>query len=346
MSSRRNSASSLLTPRHSRRNSQSNAYDQDQQSSDDGYDYNRVEEAPEAEATVKAQAPVSAGQQSILPDLSSTLKDGDPGAAFEEIRPDIYQRSFAGRYAQVPDQEKAVVNGTATDHRESQARIETDLSTASRDSSKARHIALTWTLARRDTKFILQLNLATPQTKSKDEVLPKRVLWQHTEQRLLGIKKLEDEIVNCQSRGLPESEVGLTKRLLERVRNTAEKSFVGGKFLVPKALRYDNQDISRYTVDKTCIFFCFPYFSVANISYGTYATRGEPDHPPRTLLQSKYRLHQTIDRDDQQCIRMLSGKEVELSIAKHAGDEVAIPKKGTRNLIYVPQLWGVVVGLG
>ena len=343
LSSRRNSASSLLAPQKSHHDTQNSVLEQDQQSSDDGYDYNRVDEAPEAEATVKALGQIYPDQQNDLPNISTTLKEGDSSAAFEETRPDIYQRRFAGRYAQVPDEEKANLNGAAADRQESQPRHETDLSTASRDSAKARHIALSWSSARRD---VLQLNLAAPQTKSRDEVLPKRVLWQHTEQRLLGIKNLEDEIIKCQSRGLSESEVGLTKRLLERVRNTAEKSFVGGKFLVSKALRYDNQDVSRYTVDKTCIFFSFPYFCVANTLYGAYPAKGEPEHPPRTLLQSRYRLHQTIDRDDKQSIRMLSGKEVTSSIAIHAGDHVAIPDQGTQHLVYVSQLWGVVIGLG
>ena len=63
MSSRRNLASSLLTPQPSRRNSQSNALDQDQRNSDDGYDYNSVNEAPEAEPTkmkVQGEAPANA----------------------------------------------------------------------------------------------------------------------------------------------------------------------------------------------------------------------------------------------------------------------------------------------
>ena len=211
---------------------------------------------------------------------------------------------------------------------------------------KARHIALSWKLGRKDTKLILELNLAAPQTKSKDEVLPKRVLWQHNEQRLLGINKLEEEIVKCQSRGLSESEIGLTKRLLGRVRSTSEKSFVGGKYLVPTALRYDNQDVSRYTVDKTCIFFSFPYFLVADSSFREYAAKGKEEHPPRTLLQSRYRLNKTIERDEKQCIRLLDGKGVTSSIAVQAGDEISIPAKGTQHLVYVPQLWGVIIGLG
>ena len=54
----------------------------------------------------------------------------------------------------------------------------------------------------------------------------------------------------CQSQGGSKSQRGLTRRLLKRVCNIAENDFVGGRFLTPVALRYDNQDVSRYTVDK------------------------------------------------------------------------------------------------
>ena len=112
MSSRRNSASSLLPPQPSRRNSQSNALDQDQRNSDDGYDYNSVDEAPEAEPTkVKVQSEAPGHAQDGSPGPPTLLKNGEPDVTFEETRPNIYQRRFAGRWAQVPDPEKAIPNG-------------------------------------------------------------------------------------------------------------------------------------------------------------------------------------------------------------------------------------------
>ena len=134
----------------------------------------------------------------------------------------------------------------------------------------------------------------------------------------------------CQPQVSSGSERGLTRRLIQRVRTVAERDFVGGRFLTPTTIRYDNQDISRYTVDKTCIFFSFPYFNVARPEFRKHFRKTEDQHPPRTLLQSHYRLNKTIDRDEYQCISML--KEVNATEQE--------------NLVYVPQLWGVIAGLG
>ena len=138
------------------------------------------------------------------------------------------------------------------------------------------------------------------------------------------------------------SERGLTRRLIQRVRTVAERDFVGGRFLNATAIRYDNQDISRYTVDKTCIFFSFPYFNVAKPELRKHFRKREDQHPPRTLLQSHYRLNKTIERDKFQCISML--KEVKSTEEKRKS-RVGRPKM-VKDLVYVPQLWGVIAGLG
>ena len=347
MSSRRNSASSLLTAQRSQHSFHSNTPDHSQDTSDDGYDYNSVKVDPATEPTRKAHNEVATNVQRNVQNPSAIRITSDADASFEETSPNIWQRGFAGRRAQLPDEEKAITNRPAQDHEHpSQSHIDTDLSTLSRDSAKARHIALSWNLSRKDKRLVLELSVSAPQTKSEDEILPKRVLWLHDEQRLLGIQKLEEIILKCKPRGLSKSEIGLTRRLLERVRNTAEKSFVGGKFLVPTALRYDNQDMSRYTVDQTCIFFCFPYFSVAEPSYGEYAGKDSSEHPPRTLLQSRYRLNKTTDRDKKQCIRLLTNKAVSSSDVARKARRISLPFQETGQLVYVPQLWGVLIGLG
>ena len=155
------------------------------------------------------------------------------------------------------------------------------------------------------------------------------------------------EIVNqYQSPGLSGGERGLTRRLLKRVRNEAERDFVGGRFLIPLALRYDNQDISRYTVDKTCIFFGFPYFEIAKPGLRHHFDKGSPQHPPRTLLQSHFRLNKTTDRDEYQCISLLGEGAVASSINAINNSKRNLSGKTIEDLVYVPQLWGIIVGLG
>ena len=136
------------------------------------------------------------------------------------------------------------------------------------------------------------------------------------------------------------------RRLLKRVRNVAERDFVGGKFLTPVAVRYDNQDVSRYTVDKTCIFFSFPYFQIAKPGLRKHFEKGDLRHPPRTLLQSHYRLNKTVDRDEDQCISLLKGGTI-ASLIKRPNKRKRYWSSSTLDsLVFVPQLWGIIDGLG
>lgn len=115
---------------------------------------------------------------------------------------------------------------------------------------------------------------------------------------------------------------------------------------MPLALRYDNQDVSKYTVDKTCIFFSFPYLCLDTVDLRKYYEKGYVDHPPRTLLQSRYRLNKTKDRDRLQCVRWLKGPKLESRVLASELDKKRLSKKKVQELFYVPQLWGLIVGLG
>ena len=169
-----------------------------------------------------------------------------------------------------------------------------------------------------------------------------------------SVTDLYQEIVNqCQSQVFSGNERGLTRRLIRRVRTLSERGFAGGRFLTPTAVRYDNQDISRYTVDKTCIFFSFPYFYIDGPEFRKYYKRMEDQHPPRTLLQSRYRLNKTKDRDAYQCISMLE----KVNATKQGNLQQGEPEwqkrkrrvcrhKTVENLVYVPQFWGIIAGLG
>ena len=158
-------------------------------------------------------------------------------------------------------------------------------------------------------------------------------------------KKLVQE---CHFQTPAGGERGLARRLLKRVRILAEREFVGGKFLTPLALRYDNQDVSRYTVDKTCIFFSFPYFLVAKPALRKHFEKDDPrhPHPVRTLLQSHYRLHKTVDRDKDQSISLLKGGTIATSINASDGGRQGQSTLAVEDLVFVPQVWGIIDGLG
>ena len=161
-----------------------------------------------------------------------------------------------------------------------------------------------------------------------------------------SIDKKKELVLQCQSQGASKGQRGLTRRLLKRVRKNAERDFVGGRFLTPLALRYDNQDVSRYTVDKTCIFFTFPYFLMANPGLRRHFEKGDSRHPPRTLLQSHYRLNKTIDRDEDQCISLLKDDTIASLISAPYKPKRLWSRHTDDYLVFVPQFWGIIDGLG
>lgn len=160
-------------------------------------------------------------------------------------------------------------------------------------------------------------------------------------------KVIKEAIKECENHLLSKAEIDLTRRLLKRLRKVAEKPFVGGSYLTPLALRYDDQDVSRYTVDKTCIFFSFPYLAMAALDFRKPFPKGRHEHPPRTLLQSHYRLNNTTDQDPFQCINLLKGHEVRAHVKTlDEEDKSRLLAKKSQQLLYVPQFWGIIVGLG
>ena len=148
----------------------------------------------------------------------------------------------------------------------------------------------------------------------------------------------------CQSQGMSKSLQGLTRRLFKRVRSIAERDFVGGRYLTPLALRYDNQDESRYTVDKTCVFFSFPYFLVAKPELKKYFGKNDPRHPPRTLLQSRY--NNILARDEDQCISLLKTDSLASLLKTPFRPEPLWSSRSLDHVVFVPQLWGIIDGLG
>lgn len=158
---------------------------------------------------------------------------------------------------------------------------------------------------------------------------------------------MKEAIKECENQLLSKDEVDLTRRLLKRLRSVAERPFAGGRYLTPLALRYDNQDVSRYTVDKTCIFFSFPYLAMAPSGFRKHFDKGHHEHPARTLLQSHYRLNNTTERDKFQCVGLLKDHKVRSCVkTSNEGEKRSLLDNKKQLLLYVPQFWGVIVGLG
>lgn len=97
---------------------------------------------------------------------------------------------------------------------------------------------------------------------------------------------------------MQDSELRLTRRVLERARTDEYCPFAGSMVLNPTASRYDILDDFRYSADKRCIFLSFPYFAVAKPQAKHSFRRGHPWYSMRTLLRSQYRLDGTSDRDN------------------------------------------------
>ena len=178
-------------------------------------------------------------------------------------------------------------------------------------------------------------------------------LWILRNSRLAFSMRLADCIVKYfqaiihqwKSQGLKESEAGLSRRLLKRIQVQHQRPFVGGSFLTPVARRYIVLDDSKYSADRCCIFLSFPYFAVTEPQAENPIAKGESKHPMRTLLQSHYRLNKTVERDKDQCIKLLRGKNLKSCIEAPDMETAHLNSRETKERIYVPQLWGLIIGL-
>ena len=330
-------------------------------SPDDGFDYHDKGPSPEDEPTKER---VRAGDLQIVPTADITGVNAEVEDADHVLNnwkpPNIYERHAGGRRAKVPDEENQVngdvhlVDGAGsaanpTPHERTsrwrgRKKSSGSVSTKSGKKAKLRHVMLHWEKEGDEGAQRLVLNARVPTGNSKSDS-QNHVVWQHSELDDMTFEELEHLVSQVKHHGLQESEIGLTRRLLKRVRKNAERAFVGGSFLSPLALRYDILDGSRYSGDKSCIFLAFPYFSVDKVQPRKPFTKGGLEHPVRTLLQSCYRLNNTAERDRFQCVRMLESEILRSCIDGSERDLTQISRKVKEELIYVPQLWVLVLGL-
>ena len=164
--------SARLRPHHSRENSQGVDYASDYQSSDDGYDYNVVDQAPEAQPTkAKKSAPPKFARTPTVVVASKGHEDADH--AFAETMPHIWQRHAGGRRAKIPaielDLEKGASDAVTIDEKEAQSKLWPKLTS----------IKLRWTMSENQGKRVLQLVSGTPDVEIQKPYLQRRrVRWQ------------------------------------------------------------------------------------------------------------------------------------------------------------------------
>ncbi|KAL9027900.1 MAG: hypothetical protein Q9196_003646 [Gyalolechia fulgens] len=321
----------------------------------DGFDY--TDSGPSnTPSKKKAADPVSGSASQASTDAENVL---NPRQLVEKLdAATIYERGTRNTRARNPDADlgstksQALLPSSRTSSKLSSSSLKSrrhdhghrnDRPIPSSTATKLRRILLNWEKKHIDGSQRIVLNAAP------DALCPARqplnsVLWQHSDLDNNTLEEFEMLVSQLKSSGLQDSEVGLTKRLLKRVKLVTERAFVGGSFLSPTAIRYDMLNDSKYGGDKCCTFLNFPYLAVMRARKTMAFGRGDSRHPTRTLLQSRYRLNGTGDRDDSQCIRMLDARALKSCIEGSRAETTRLKGKVDDELIYVPQLWALIMG--
>ncbi|KAL8704098.1 MAG: hypothetical protein Q9201_002732 [Fulgogasparrea decipioides] len=325
----------------------------------DGFDYQ--DQGPsQTPSKKKGGEPVSGAASQLSTDPNNAV---DYQQLVKKLDADLYERETKGTRARFPDRDHSSIRGPAlspvsgtpsqlsssssTSRRHDRRRRNDKLipTTPSRaaDKTRPRRVALNW---RKELVDSIQQIILTANVSPVDPRLEPHnsVTWQHSNFEDIKLLELETLVTGLTEFGLQDSEVGLTKRLLKRVRLVSERAFVGGSFLTPTAIRYDMLNDSRYGADKCCAFLNFPFFAVRKAQKKAAFVKGDSKHPTRTLLQSRYRLNETIDRDDSQCIRMLDARSLKSCIKAPEAETAHLTRGGVDELIYVPQMWALIMG--
>ena len=113
-------------------------------------------------------------------------------------------------------------------------------------------------------------------------------------------------------------------QLLNKVQKTSEKKFVYGRYLKPTTVVYYGEESSGAVrkISKTATFVSLPVFWLERPREHT-STKDSAGHPSRALLQSRYRLETTENRDQEQVI------------AKSRPNE--------KRIVHVPQIWALII---
>ena len=160
---------------------------------------------------------------------------------------------------------------------------------------------------------------------------------------------------NDRSSGLADGVTTVTKSLLSRVQLEEERNFRFGHYLNPCAIRYDGKVLDEKESYRSSTFLNFPYFSLERRPSHPPVIANDPayrSYPTRTLLQSRYRLEDTLKRDGEQAVTKLSAHETEDCIrpAKTSFSTRKLSLSRRRNdharILCIPQFWCLSVSGG
>lgn len=324
----------------------------------DNFDYRDY--GPSTTPSKKREAKSKSGATSPGSHVSADHPDDvlEPEQLVKRLESNIYEKETKGRLARYPDEDyqtngvhavSGSISSSTLDAKRTHRRRRNDklmpvVPYRAAECTKLRRVMLNWSKPRFDEtqRLVINTSVIPPNTKIESQ---NSVIWQHSNFENISLDELETLAAQLKPSGLQESEIGLTRRLLNRVKLVTERAFVGGSFLAPTAIRYDMFDASSYGRDKRCMFLSFPYFAVTKAQSRVTFRKGDSRHSTRTLLQSRYRLNETVERDNAQCIRMLDADSLNSCIKAPWAETSHLTQKVTDELIYVPQLWGLILGL-
>ncbi|KAL9015887.1 MAG: hypothetical protein Q9185_006743 [Variospora sp. 1 TL-2023] len=264
-----------------------------------------------------------------------------------------YKASQLGVQSAAADQESSVASLPAKSgtggkkHKNSLVGVQYGATSAAGDKTTLRRVMLDWGNDQGQgsdaQQYVLKATVEGPDARVPSQ---NAVMWQHSDLQGVQLDELNNLVARMKNGGLEENLVGLSKRLLNRVRRVTQREFVNGSFLTPKVMRYDMHDASSYGHNKCCMFISFPYFAVNEAQERSSFNKGDARHPVRTLLQSRYRLNETIDKDESQCIRTVGTAALKSCIHNASKNDVdRLDRTAHTELIYVPQMWALVMGL-
>jgi hypothetical protein len=128
-------------------------------------------------------------------------------------------------------------------------------------------------------------------------------------------------------RGVDVDDRLIITRLMQTVQEKYERVSPSGRTLRPIAVRCDGHDSTdQKKADRWALFLSFPYLSLESPA-APHNNRKQQFHFTKTLLQSRFPLETTQDRDHEQIIRQTG------SLTKD-------------QILHVPSLWALILSSG
>ncbi|KIX98271.1 uncharacterized protein Z520_06351 [Fonsecaea multimorphosa CBS 102226] len=188
-------------------------------------------------------------------------------------------------------------------------------------------------------------NSAKHKTAAGNPIADGTVEWVHLGFRSPTLGVIQSVVDKYACSGLEDGIDRLTDGLLRRMFSNQEKTFVAGYYLQPGVIRYDGKLPLQDVPDKPCTFVNFPYLCLEDpIKLDELPEEPDPvkrKFPVRSLLQSRYRLQLTHEKDLKQSVSALTNRQVNACIqpaVAHLGSSTTTTEKCTK-IVHAHQLW-------